>query len=311
MKSLLLQLNKQLGRFEVIIVDDASIDDTNKMIKDYVSQLTYDLTYILIDKHVGLPSARNIGIKHSNYKIIGFLDDDCFPTRFDLLERAYRWLKLENQNIVGVGGPVYDKLNYSTSKNLKINFIRDLFNIKKIIRVFFKNIELLYRPRKLSYVTFLAGGNCFFKKEFVNKCGGFDPKFDGNYVKEDTDFSMRIKKFGKLINDSNMAVNHLKVNFGGCRCKTEDYYYDLFSNTVLILMKNKRISVEIILGIFLIIIGYLKKIIVGFDENRIVINRFRLLRSLFSGSLYGLKKFFYSKNLKIQSKITEIYKKEN
>jgi Glycosyltransferases involved in cell wall biogenesis len=56
---------------EIIVVDDASTDDTSRV----CSRLA-DIKYVRLDKNGGLANARNIGIAESSCDFISFLDDD-------------------------------------------------------------------------------------------------------------------------------------------------------------------------------------------------------------------------------------------
>lgn len=78
----LTSLDKQsINNFEVIIVDDGSTDDTLKLISDFKLQ-KYNLT-LLQQKHKGPGAARNYGAKHSEGKILVFIDSDMtFDTHF-------------------------------------------------------------------------------------------------------------------------------------------------------------------------------------------------------------------------------------
>jgi len=68
-------LNRQAGphRFEIIVVDDGSADDT--------ATVAADLGAVVVRHPVnrGLSAARNTGVAHAGAEIIAFLDDDCEP----------------------------------------------------------------------------------------------------------------------------------------------------------------------------------------------------------------------------------------
>lgn len=268
MRYLLLDLNKQIGKFEVIVVDDASTDNTEEIVKEVVHLLKYRLIYVKLKNQIGLPSARNIGISNSNSEIIGFLDDDCIPIRNDLLIRAYKWLKLNKYKIVGVGGPIY--LRKSKSNNEKL---------------------------KLEYVTTLRGGNCFYLKVYVQKCGGFDIKFDGNFFREDTDFSISIRKFGRLILDPKMPVNHLMYNSGGCRRDINDFYLNLISNTILLILKHKKINIDVIFDSIYHLFNYFKVFTQNNNENieYYQLKKFNFFKTIKEGFFLGIKKYFLPK----------------
>ena len=64
--------------YEVIWVDNASTDDTARLLKD---ELAGDPVSRLIHcERVGLGAARNEGWKASRGKIVAFTDDDCYPS---------------------------------------------------------------------------------------------------------------------------------------------------------------------------------------------------------------------------------------
>src|SRR5215831_17288461 len=56
---------------EVIVVDNASADDTSQV----CARLT-DIRYIRLDRNTGEGGARNIGIRESQSDFVAFLDDD-------------------------------------------------------------------------------------------------------------------------------------------------------------------------------------------------------------------------------------------
>ncbi|MCM8774460.1 MAG: glycosyltransferase, partial [Candidatus Omnitrophica bacterium] len=73
--------------YELIVVDDGSSDETSELIKKIKSNIIY-----IYQKHRGVSSARNKGIKASKGKYICFLDsDDRF--RILKLELTYHYIK--------------------------------------------------------------------------------------------------------------------------------------------------------------------------------------------------------------------------
>ncbi|MBF0228861.1 MAG: glycosyltransferase [Desulfamplus sp.] len=69
-------------RFEVIVVDDGSTDDTAQMVRDFAINSTLNIRYFFQEnKKQG--AARNLGIQHAEMPIIIFIGDDIIPdTRF-------------------------------------------------------------------------------------------------------------------------------------------------------------------------------------------------------------------------------------
>ena len=70
-------LNQTLSDFEVIVIDDGSIDKTIEILRDYELQ-DQRVRVFLVDKNGGPGPARNIGIQHSRGELIAFLDSDDF-----------------------------------------------------------------------------------------------------------------------------------------------------------------------------------------------------------------------------------------
>lgn len=93
--------------FEVIIVDDGSIDQTEKHIRNYLSP---HIHYLKI-KHSGPYIARKIGIENAKGEYILFVDSDDYITE--------EYLKIIDQNIKD-----YDILKFGFySKDAKKNFL--------------------------------------------------------------------------------------------------------------------------------------------------------------------------------------------
>lgn len=64
---------------EVIVVDNASTDNTKKVILSFEKKLP--IKYV-VEKQVGIPYARNKGLQHTTGKLILMLDDDCVADKF-------------------------------------------------------------------------------------------------------------------------------------------------------------------------------------------------------------------------------------
>jgi glycosyltransferase involved in cell wall biosynthesis len=63
-------------RFELIVVNDASLDDTDSVMRQFDDPR---ITYIVHEKNAGLPSTRNTGIRAAAGELIALLDaDDLF-----------------------------------------------------------------------------------------------------------------------------------------------------------------------------------------------------------------------------------------
>ncbi len=67
-------------RFEVLVVDDCSTDDTVTSVEELAQKVPYRLRVFRTPKNHGPAAARNIGWKESEAPFVAFLDDDCTPS---------------------------------------------------------------------------------------------------------------------------------------------------------------------------------------------------------------------------------------
>ncbi len=64
-------LNQTFPDFEIIVIDDGSIDNTKQVLEKYASRIQY-----IFQENKGRAEARNTGIKNAKCEYIAFLDDD-------------------------------------------------------------------------------------------------------------------------------------------------------------------------------------------------------------------------------------------
>jgi glycosyltransferase involved in cell wall biosynthesis len=105
-------LNQTFQDFEVIVVDDASKDDTREIVDRFHDSR---IKYLYRETNGGEASARNAGILNSNGQYIAFLDDDdeWLPEKLslqvDLLEHS-----TPRTGLVYTGYSVIDKISNKT-----------------------------------------------------------------------------------------------------------------------------------------------------------------------------------------------------
>lgn len=79
------------SRYEIIVVNDASTDETSEVLKDYD-----DFVRIVnLKENVGLAEARNIGVRKAMGRFIVFLDADDYIHR-DMLLMQYNYLTMDH-----------------------------------------------------------------------------------------------------------------------------------------------------------------------------------------------------------------------
>ena len=168
-------VNQTLKEIEIIVVNDGSPDNSQKIIDKYVKKYP-DKIKSYIKENGGQGSARNYGIEKTNGEYIGYVDSDDFiePTMYELL---YNKAKKDKLDIVICG-------NYIVSEDYKYKK-EDYFTIK--YQTSFEN----------AIFGKMAVWNKIYKKEILtnNKL-----KFKEKVWYEDLAFTvkalMQIKKIG-------------------------------------------------------------------------------------------------------------------
>lgn len=181
----LLQQTYPLDRYEIILVDDGSTDDTVARAENLT--LSWNGSFRIIQKSNGGPaSARNAGYQAAQGELIAFLDSDCVASSnwIEVLVKAFT-----TSQTAGVGAPVVagDATNWVARYLDAIDFYR-------------------HRVRG-GQVDYLVTGNVAFRRDALDHVGGFTA--ETNVWVEDVELSHRLKRSGyKLTVISDGAVKH-------------------------------------------------------------------------------------------------------
>lgn len=172
------RIDYPISKFEVIVVDDGSTDQTEIMVTELSAKIRYKIIYHK-QKNAGVTKARNTGIELSSHEIIAFISDDVTVDE--------KWLtigvkKFLNPKVGGVEGGV-------------------IATEKEKITPFTHQTEAL-TPRRF------VGANIFFRKTTLEEIGGYDTRFC-YHIREDTDIALSILKKGWIIeSDFESKVYH-------------------------------------------------------------------------------------------------------
>lgn len=219
---------------EILIIDGSNNSETEVILKE---NLFEKLNYFKVDKiNRGLTKQRNFGISQvsESSDIICFLDDDIVlePSYFENLIKSYS----EKPDALAVGGYITNEVTWGIS-NQKYNSskfyydgwmreepwrfkIRRLFGLLPDTEPGFmptfshgRPISFLPPSGKIYEVEQLMGGVSSYKKE-VFKNLKFSTYFEGYGLYEDSDFSLRIAKIGKLYINTGAQLEHYHDNSG-------------------------------------------------------------------------------------------------
>jgi len=153
-------------RFEVVIVDDASVDNTRAVLEELAARSPLRVRVVALDQNRGRAGGRNAGWRAAAAPVVAFTDDDCAPAP-DWLQRGYDALAAGARIVVGPTQP-----NPAQAGNAGA-FSRTQRIGETSAKRYFQTCNIFYRRADLEAVD-------GFDEEFSTKGG------------EDTDLGWRI-----------------------------------------------------------------------------------------------------------------------
>jgi glycosyltransferase involved in cell wall biosynthesis len=180
-------LNQTFPNLELIVVNDASPDNTDIVMRRFDDRR---IKYLVHKKNKGLSAARNTGIRASTGEYIALLDgDDIFHPK--KLEIHYDFLQKHPE--IGVTYNPRFELNHSSST------IRDLWR----------------PPITVSLVDLVSGfpfspSDTVLRREWAYKVNLFDERY--TYVGEDLDINCRLGFAGCKFASVNKALNYRRYH---------------------------------------------------------------------------------------------------
>lgn len=163
-----------LERLEVVIVDNASTDATEQVVREAQAGTSIALRYYRKENR-GPAAARNFGLARSSGEIVGFTDSDC--------RVAPDWVQRAVQHMVADVGLVAGAISAAWPPDRQLGFFQH--QIPEV------------RQENAIYPT----ANVFYRRQAITDVGGFDEQF-GAYRwgppigGEDTDLAWRVKRAG-------------------------------------------------------------------------------------------------------------------
>lgn len=146
-------LNQTFKNFEIVVVDDASTDETAKLLKEYQKK-SKKIKVVTHNTNQGVSQSRNDGNKHAKGKYIAIIDSDDYA-RPDFLEKTVSFMEkhpeitigvpvksgyyekkelgLYNQNIFSWHYPVHNVASYNCLGNVGNIFKRDFIEKHNIL----------------------------------------------------------------------------------------------------------------------------------------------------------------------------------
>jgi glycosyltransferase involved in cell wall biosynthesis len=170
------------NKYEVVVVDDCSTDNSANIVKTYPCKL------IKLNKNSGPATARNSGAKKSRGDILVFIDSDVVIEKntFNLTASSFN---KESACLTAIN-----------TKKSDYNFSTDFLNLLDYF-IFLKS------PR---YVILPCTSYCAIKKNIFEDLGGFNENYKKSHV-EDLELGIRLVNKGyKIYLNKKLKFTHLK-----------------------------------------------------------------------------------------------------
>ena len=190
-----------LDRFEIVIVDDGSVDGTPDVMKEIERNSPCNIHYVRQEINQGKSVVRNISIEKAESNLILFLEDDTIADKY-LIEEHVK-AHTEGQETAILGEEIRGEDSISTP------FGRYIIDEA---RKFFDGIQWLITSESpegfKGFITF----NLSVERNFLLKNGIFDPEF--KYFCEDIELGYRLCKKGlKLVYNKKAIINNFHPPF--------------------------------------------------------------------------------------------------
>jgi glucosyl-dolichyl phosphate glucuronosyltransferase len=180
LKSLLAQEDEENIRYEILVVDNNSLDRTRDIVHEYIPLFKGRLRTVL-ESRKGTAYARNQGIREAAAPIVAFTDDDCRvdPRWMRSIHDAFKDPRVEvlqGRILLGTAIP------------------REIWYPAAFIRSRMACVDYGDTPKMLNGQDFVTA-NAAFRKEVFDRFGAFSPHpaFKTN---EDTELSVRLRRAG-------------------------------------------------------------------------------------------------------------------
>lgn len=210
-------LSLHYGKFEVILVNDGSKDDSiNKLIEKFQlvkteyayneaitakpvrgvyksSNSSYSKLTVVDKENGGKADALNVGINISLNEIIACIDVDCILSSDSLTRMMRPFMEETNRQVIAVGG-VIGVANNCDVKDGTVTQYRvpeTLLGRFQVIEYFRSFLMGRMAWTRVNGLMLISGAFGFFKRDLVMKVGGYFPKIVG----EDMELMVRMRRY--------------------------------------------------------------------------------------------------------------------
>jgi glycosyltransferase involved in cell wall biosynthesis len=165
------------GAWEVVIVNNASTDDTSGVLTRY-EWPRHMRVRVMEESRVGLAAARNAGWRAARGRIVAFTDDDCYP-REDFLDSVLT--SFTRSPVAYIGGRIllFDPADFPITIQTQLS-------------------PVAISPHAFIPAGLIQGANMAVLRAALLDCGGFDEFLGAGtpFPSEDLDILMRLSALG-------------------------------------------------------------------------------------------------------------------
>lgn len=173
-------------RFELVIADDASADETPQVLALLMAQTPLDLQVVRADRNRGPAAGRNLAAAQATGRVLAFTDDDCVP--------APGWLAAGLATLEGRAALVVGRTEPAPEQP------RGPFS----------------RTMRVTDTRYMPTCNIFYRRADFEDAGGFDERFR-RAAGEDTDLGLRLQERGVTAVFAPDALVHHDVSASSLR----------------------------------------------------------------------------------------------
>jgi GT2 family glycosyltransferase len=196
----LLAIDYPVDRWELLIVDNRSTDDTLRVARETAGRRP-ERVRVIEEPRIGLSTARNAGVRNASGEFIVFADDDAFPTS-GWLRALIEALQRDSRALVA-GGPVEPWFDGELPGWLGERFMPYLTAWERVPEV-----------HSLTYNDYPRGANMAFRREVFERFGYFSPhlgrKGRSLLSCEEVELCLRVERGGgRILYVPEARVRHL------------------------------------------------------------------------------------------------------
>jgi len=192
LKSIIKSLKKSSLKYEIIVIDNNSKDESVKAIQNLKTKSKkLELKIIGNKKNIGFGTANNQAVKFAKSDYLLFLNSDIIVLN-SAIEKLYNFYKQNERLFNFLGGKLLNK-NKTPQPSCGPMYTLLMVFTHLFLRGDYWGLTR-YSPNKVKEVDWVSGACILTKKEYFEKLGGFDEKIF--MYMEEIDLFYRAKKQG-------------------------------------------------------------------------------------------------------------------